>query len=122
MAIAASGLKSTQYAILSEVDRSGARAPTIGELAELLVMDQSTVGQNLRPLEREGLVKLVRDDTDSRRRLVTLTRKGRGRLDAARPLWRAAQDRFEARLGRDKAAALRETLLGIAFDPELSAA
>ena len=34
--------------------------PTIGELAETLVMDQSTIGQNLRPLEREGLVELVR--------------------------------------------------------------
>ena len=51
--------KSTQFAILAELERRDNEPPTIRELAEALVMDQSTIGQNLRPLEREGLVELV---------------------------------------------------------------
>ena len=41
-------------------------------------MDQSTIGQNLRPLQRDGLVTLERDEADRRSRLVKLTR-GDGR-------------------------------------------
>jgi DNA-binding transcriptional ArsR family regulator len=37
----------------------GAALPTVRELAEELVMDRSTLGQNLRPLERDGLITLL---------------------------------------------------------------
>ena len=41
------------------------RPPTIRDLAEALVMDQSTIGQNLRPLERDGLIALEEDANGS---------------------------------------------------------
>jgi DNA-binding MarR family transcriptional regulator len=118
--LAPSGLKSTQYAMLSEIARQGAAPPTIRELAEALVMDQSTIGQNLRPLQREGLVALVQDEADRRSRRITLTKAGRSRLAAAEPLWRVAQERFEGGFGKRAAAELRAVLGTIARDPSLA--
>jgi DNA-binding MarR family transcriptional regulator len=116
-ALAASGLKSTQFAILAEIERRTDRPPTIRELAEALVMDQSTVGQNLRPLERDGLVSLEQDAADRRRRHVKLTREGVSQIAVARPLWLEAQSRFEDRIGEQAATDLRAALLEIARDP-----
>jgi DNA-binding MarR family transcriptional regulator len=113
------GLRSTQYAMLTEIHRRGDAAPSIGDLAEALVMDQSTIGQNLRPLQRDGLVTLERDEADRRSRLVKLTRAGRSRLADARPLWLAAQEKFENGFGKRAAAELRNLLVGIAEDPSL---
>jgi DNA-binding MarR family transcriptional regulator len=115
-ALAPSGLRSTQFAILVEVDNRGA-PPTIGDLAQALVMDASTIGQNLLPLEREGLLKTQRAKADRRRKCVALTRKGRARLEAALPLWLAAQRRFEGKFGAQAAMDLRQTLAAIAREP-----
>jgi DNA-binding MarR family transcriptional regulator len=119
-ALAPSGLKSTQFAIFSEIELRASEPPTISDLATALVMDQSTVGQNLRPLERDGLISLKQDATDRRRRYVKLTRKGRVRFAAALSLWLGAQARFEHSFGEHEAATLRATLLNIARDQSLS--
>jgi DNA-binding MarR family transcriptional regulator len=119
-ALAPCGLKSTQFALLSEIHRRAEAAPTIRELADALVMDQSTIGQNLRPLQREGLISLVQDEVDRRSRRVTLTGAGRSRFAAARPLWSEAQQRFEDGFGKRAAAELRSVLVTIARDPSLS--
>ncbi len=74
------------------------------------MLDQSTIGQNLRPLEREGLIALVQGEADRRIRRVTLTKAGRARLAAARPLWVAAQEHFESGFGEHAAAELRAVL------------
>jgi DNA-binding MarR family transcriptional regulator len=116
-ALAPSGLRVTQFGVLVEIERCGKTPPTIRELAETLVMDQSTLGQNLRPLDREGLVTLEADANDGRRRRVKLTRAGRSRLEAARPLWREVQARFEQRFGEQPARELRVTLMNIAREP-----
>jgi DNA-binding MarR family transcriptional regulator len=116
-ALGASGLRATQFAVLSEIARRAERPPTILDLADALAMDQSTVGQNLRPLEREGLVALKADARDRRRRNVTITEEGRARYARAAPLWSSAQQRFEASFGSQEARALRALLASIAGDP-----
>jgi len=118
-ALAPAGLKSTQFAILAEIERREDEPPTIRALAEALVIDQSTIGQNLRPLERDRLVSLEQDATDLRRRHVKLTSKGRSQIATARPLWAGAQARFEGSFGEQAAADLRAVLLEIARDPSL---
>jgi DNA-binding MarR family transcriptional regulator len=118
--LAPCGLKSTQFAMLTEIDRRADAPPTIRELAEVLVMDQSTIGQNLRPLEREGLIALVQDEADRRTRRVKLTKVGRARLAAALPLWSAAQARFESGFGQGAAAELRAILAAVARDRSLA--
>ena len=79
-ALAPSGLRGTQYSILVDLVRRGDAPPTIRELSEAMVLDQSTIGQNLRPLEREGLIALVPDPADRRSRRIKLTKAGRARL------------------------------------------
>jgi DNA-binding MarR family transcriptional regulator len=119
--LAPSGLKATQFAILNQIDRRGGEPTTIHDLAETLVLDPSTLGQNLRPLERDGLISLGPDPDDGRRRRVGLTAAGRSAFAAAIPLWQAAQARFEHSFGRQEAADLRASLLKIAGDPSLAA-
>ncbi len=109
-ALEPSGLRSTQYALLTEIHRRGDAAPSIGDLAEALVMG---------PLQRDGLITLERDEADRRSRLVKLTRTGRSRLADAQPLWRAAQEKFEDGFGKRAAAELRNVLVGIAGDQSL---
>jgi DNA-binding MarR family transcriptional regulator len=121
LALAPVGLKSTQFSILSEVERgSVAGAVTMCELAAAMVMDRSTLGHNLRPLERDELLLLRPGQHDRRKRYVELTRKGRAVLQKARRLWRRAEGRFEKIFGRRHAAELRAVLLNIANNQQLN--
>jgi DNA-binding MarR family transcriptional regulator len=102
------GLRTTQRAILSHIARTG--TPLLGELAEALVMDRGALTHNLQPLERDGLVEISIDPDDRRNRLVALTSAGRAKLAESEPLWKCAQDGFEAAFGVAKSASLRKAL------------
>ncbi len=78
--LAPSGLRSTQRSILIHVARAG--TPTMGELAQALVLDRSALAHNLKPLERDGLVSLLSDRDDRRSRRIGLTELGKARLDS----------------------------------------
>ena len=120
-ALAPVGIKSTQFSILSEVERGSVDGPlTMCELATAMVMDRSTLGHNLRPLERDDLLSLKLALTDRRKRHVALTKKGRATLQRARRLWRHAEGRFETIFGKQHAANLRAVLLNIAGNDELN--
>jgi len=120
-ALAPTGLKSTQYSILSEVDRGSREGPvTMCELATAMVMDRSTLGHSLKPLERDDLVVLKLSADDRRKRYVELTRKGRLLLRKSRHLWQDAEGRFESIFGKEPAAELRAVLLDIANNKELN--
>jgi len=106
--LAASGLRTTQYAILSRLQRSGSMP--INALAAALVMDRTTLGRNILPLERDGLIEIGASPTDRRRREVRLTAAGSARLRAAAQNWKVAQQRFDQVFGADRAAALRDLL------------
>ena len=120
-ALAPVGIKSTQFSILSEVERGSTDGPlTMCELATAMVMDRSTLGHNLRPLERDDLLSLRLAMTDRRKRHVALTKKGRATLRRARRLWRTAEERFEKIFGKRHAADLRAVLLNIAGNEDLN--
>ena len=118
--MAPSGLRVTQYHILSELERRASEPPTVSELAEILTMERSALGQTLRPLERDGFIALGRDEHDGRRRPVELTAAGKGAIARGRPYWTKAHKRFERFFGGTGLAALRTTLREIAEDPGLS--
>jgi DNA-binding MarR family transcriptional regulator len=111
-ALAPVGLSLNQYSILSRLDRLGPR--TIRDLAKNLVMDRSTLGHLLRPLEKRGLLKIGMSKDDGRRREIRLTGTGKSLLQEARPLWRKAQRLFEDRVGIEPARKLRLTLVRLA--------
>jgi DNA-binding MarR family transcriptional regulator len=120
-ALAPVGIKSTQFSILAEVERGSIEGPlSMCELATAMVMDRSTLGHNLRPLERDDLLSLRLTLADRRKRHVALTKKGRATLQRARRLWRTAEGRFEKIFGKRHAAELREVLLYIAGNDELN--
>jgi DNA-binding MarR family transcriptional regulator len=118
LALTPVGIKSTQFSILSEIDRESV---TMVELAAAMVMDRSTLGHNLRPLQRDQLVILRLAGDDRRKRYVELTRNGKMVLQKARRLWRRAERRFETIFGKKAAAELRAVLLNIASNRELTA-
>src|SRR3981081_4702379 len=68
-ALEPSGLRTTQFAILSELERR-AKEPPMRELADAMVMDRSALGRNLRPLERDGLIALEEGEDRRQRRVV----------------------------------------------------
>lgn len=105
--LAPAGLRTTQFSVLARLDRLGPLA--INELAARLVMDRTTMGRALRPLEREGLVA-IGPGRDGRTRALSVTPAGRQRLAEAAPLWREAQRAFESGYGASEAADLRASL------------
>lgn len=102
-----SGLRMTQFSMLSRAAAVGEMP--VGELADLMAMDRTTLGRNLQPLEREGLVE-VNVGVDRRERLVVVTPAGRKLLAEAMPLWESVHRRFEQKFGKREAKALRESL------------
>jgi DNA-binding MarR family transcriptional regulator len=110
--LAPSGMRTTQHGLLTQIAIMG--APALGELAEIMVMDASALSHTLRPLARDGLVSFVADDRDRRRRRIVLTAAGKARLKQSTKLWSKAQARFERVFGIEKAAALRDVLVGLA--------
>lgn len=108
--LAPCGLRGTQRSILMHIARAG--IPSMGELAEALVLDRTALAHNLKPLQRDGLVKITVDRQDKRSRLVALTARGEAKIMQSLQLWEQAQKRFEIAFGADQAQALR-TALGL---------
>jgi DNA-binding MarR family transcriptional regulator len=95
-ALQSTGLKITMFRLLRRIGESG--APTMTRLAEIVQLDRSTLGRNLRVLERLGLVRLSEGE-DERTKTIELTSAGLKKLEAALPLWASAQRRMKKRLG-----------------------
>src|SRR5947209_12578723 len=102
------GLRATQFAILSRLRRQGSMS--INALAAALVMDRTTLGRNILPLQRDGLIEIVASPDDRRRRELRLTEKGREKYRQAVERWAVAQQRFDAVYGGERAAHLRDLL------------
>jgi DNA-binding MarR family transcriptional regulator len=103
--LADTGLRTTQYSILAKLSRVGPL--TIGALAEAMVMDRTTLGRNIRPLERDGLIAIAPGSKDKRSRELSLTEAGSRRMAQARDAWARSQERFEAFFGQGRTLDLR---------------
>ena len=103
-ALEPSGLKITMFRLLRRISDAG--QPTISQLARIVDLDRSTLGRNLKVLERLGYVQLV-GGQDERSKIVVLTAKGKTKLEKAVPLWEKAQRSMQARLGEERAAVFR---------------
>jgi DNA-binding MarR family transcriptional regulator len=110
--LAPSGLRATQYSILARLQRKGPM--TINTLAAELVMDRTTLGRNILPLQRDGLIAVGPGEFDRRSKELRLTSAGAARFRAALKGWRAAQAQFESVFGVDRARELRALLHDVA--------
>ena len=86
-------LTNGQFSLLMSLNRP--EPPSMGPVASLLAMDRTTLTAALKPLERRGLVEVLRDQSDRRSRLLKLTDKGRNLLAQALPLWKRTHDEVE---------------------------
>ena len=105
------GLRTTQFSILAKLKR---KAPlTINSLADSMVMDRSTLGRNVQPLERDGLIAVETSVSDRRAKVLRLTRAGEKRLQAALIAWSQAQERFESHFGGKRSAEMRALMRAV---------
>jgi len=118
--LASSGLRTTQYSILARLQRKGPM--TINALAAELVMDRTTLGRNILPLQRDGLVVAGSGKFDRRSKQLRLTPAGAARFRAACRAWRQAQARFETAFGAKRAKELRTLLHEVATNRRTAAA
>lgn len=97
------GLKGTQYSLLSYVYKLGPIRP--GDLAREMKIDPSTLTRNLKPLVEAGWLTLEAG-ADGRSRLVGITSEGREKRQEAQRRWRVAQEGLNATLGARRVVAL----------------
>ena len=102
------GLRTTQFSLLRVLARSGPRS--IQSLAQEMGLDRTTLGRNLRPLERDELVSISVDPADRRGRALAITERGRAKVREGEALWETAQASFEATYGAERTRALQATL------------
>lgn len=110
-ALRPAGLTNGQFSLLMSLNRP--EPPPMAPVAQLLAMDRTTLTAALKPLEREGLVRVDVDPGDRRSRLLVLTEKGHAALARALPIWRATHAGIDADLGEHPAAALRADLAAL---------
>ena len=101
------GLKGTQYSLLSYVVKLGPIRP--GELAQAMMVDASTLTRNLKPLIDAGWVTLTAG-SDGRSRLVNVTDTGRDKRAEAQRHWKIAQEQLNALLGIPRVLALHDLI------------
>jgi len=102
-----SGLKNTQYSLLSHVYKLGPLRPV--DLARAMKIDASTLSRNLKPLIASGWLTLDAG-ADGRSRIVDITPAGREKRQEAQRRWRVAQENINASLGLERVVALHALL------------
>lgn len=110
-AMQASGVRSTQFAILIGVAKT--QPVSMGKLADTLGVDRTTLTRSVRLLQKEGM--LARSQRSAmRQRFLQLTPAGEKALKRSLPLWREAHARFVSTVGAGYWLKLRAELEGLA--------
>ena len=106
--LAPSGLRTTQFSILAKLRRLG--SITINALAAEMVMDRTTLGRNILPLERDGLIAVEQGSRDRRSKELRVTAAGEARFRAGMKGWAQAQRQFEQEFGAKRTTDMRAIL------------
>ena len=106
-AVGASGLKTTQYSLLSFIASLGPIQPS--DLAAKMNLDASTLTRNLQPLVAQGFIELGPGE-NARSRLVAITEAGRAKRSEAQRMWKQAQVSLNDRLGVERVVRLHALL------------
>ena len=107
-ALAPVQMTSPQFGILALVDANP--GASLQDLAAALRSDRTTTLRAVMVLEKSGLIKALPRVRAKEKLSLSLTSEGSARLEAAQPLWLAAQQQFEGECGAEKAGRLRASL------------
>jgi len=107
MALQESGMRSTQFSILVGIMKS--QPVSIGALAEVLIIDPTTLTRSLRLLQKEGFIT-ISNRAEMRQRFLKITGKGERALARSLPAWRKVQQRFVTTVGAEQWKGLRNGL------------
>lgn len=99
--LAVLGIRVGQFSILRAVHFS--EVTTNKALQKILVIDQTTLTRNLKPLIRDGLLQLVASADDQRVKEISLTKDGKALYEKALPIWKNAQSELIKRIGKNDA-------------------
>jgi len=105
--VSATGLKNSQYSLLSHVVLLGPIRPS--DLSDRMQMDPSTLTRNLQPLIGQGWVR-QKPGENARSRLIEATASGRAKREEAKRAWKQAQLSLNDRLGADRVVAIHALL------------
>lgn len=86
------------------------------ELATQLGVSRQAVAQVVTTLQRDGYLTRIADPGDARTKLICLTPRGRAALRVMRACAQAVEEEWRQRLGDQRLADLRETLLMLSAD------
>jgi DNA-binding MarR family transcriptional regulator len=106
--LARAGLSVSQFSILGMLEAHGRLKIT--ELADLLIMERTSLVRALKPLQASGWVVAERSES-GRAFDVTLSPSGLEKVTEAMPLWAEAQSAFEGAVGRKRAIGFRDQIL-----------
>ena len=95
--LAPSGINSTQFGLLRTI--SIGNSPTISQISREKYMDRTTLTRSLELLKRQDLIQ-IESSSDRRKRIVTITSKGRAQMNKAFPLWEKAQSVIMEKIGK----------------------
>jgi DNA-binding MarR family transcriptional regulator len=111
--LAAANLSVSQFSLLAML----AEHPdiSISALAEIMVMERTTLVRALKPLQSEGFINSRAEGPRSALRL-SLSEAGKLKIKAAEPYWQSAQEELEEQMGRDRAMSIRASLLMVVPD------
>ena len=101
------GIRPTQGTIL--VSLNARESWNMAELSDWLGMERTTLVRNLRPLQRDGFVKIVGGGRGNRVEL-TITAKGRKQIEKLTPAWKSAQRAAVKTLGEKRWSAILSDL------------
>lgn len=101
-------LTNGQFSLLISLNRP--QPPPMGPVAALLAMDRTTLTAALKPLDRRGLAKVLRDPTDRRSRILLLTTKGHELLLRAVPVWKSVHQEIDRKFSNGDVDRMRRSL------------
>src|SRR2546422_7695362 len=101
------GIRPTQGTILSSLQAKDSW--NMAELSDWLGLERTTLVRNLRPLQRDGFVKVGGGGRGNRVE-VTITAKGRKQIEKLTPAWKSAQSVAVKTLGKQRWSAILSDL------------
>jgi DNA-binding MarR family transcriptional regulator len=110
-ALRPSGLRSTQFTILSVLAHAGPTAQK--DLAQTLMVDTTTLTRSLKLLRTPRWVTPVAAEA-ARDLIWAITEHGIEKLAEAQPIWQSIQDTLVRRMGKREWQATRDRLIEIA--------